>query len=57
LLSRVGAELPAATLDLVEIVGGESGAVRFTVAITSSQGGQLLVEVGPDGKVVSVTPN
>lgn len=56
LLSGIRKELPGSTLDLVEIVGGQSGTVRYTVAVTSSEGGHLLVEVGPDGKVISVDP-
>jgi hypothetical protein len=57
LLSQVSKELPGSQLDLIEIRGGPAGAVQFTVAVTSSEGGQLLVEVGPDGKVLSVDPN
>jgi hypothetical protein len=57
LMSKIAGELPGSSLDLVEIVGGSAGRPRFTVAVTSSQGGQLLVEVAADGKVVSVDPN
>lgn len=57
LLSQIGTDLPGTQLDLIEVRGGPAGAVQFTVAATSSKGGQLLVEVGPDGKIVSVDPN
>lgn len=54
LLERVATELPDSALDVVEIVAGEAGDVRYTVVVTSPQGGQLLVVVGPDGAVLSV---
>ena len=56
-LSQVQAELPQASLDLFFVEGGEGGAVQYSVAATSQQGGQLVVVVGPDGAVQSVNPN
>jgi hypothetical protein len=53
-LSQLQAELPQSTADLFFIEGGEGGIVRYSVAVTSSQGGQLIVVVGPDGTVQSV---
>ena len=53
-LSQIQTELPQSTVDLFFIEGGEGGTVRYSVAVTSSQGGQLVVVVGPDGTVQSV---
>jgi hypothetical protein len=53
-LSQVQAELPQSTLDLFFIEAGQGGTVRYSVAVTSSQGGQLIAVVGPDGAVQSV---
>jgi hypothetical protein len=53
-LSQVQAELPESTLDLFFIEAGQGGTVRYSVAVTSSQGGQLIAVVGPDGAVQSV---
>jgi hypothetical protein len=54
LLTEVAAQLPESAIDVVEIVGGPDGSVRYTVVVTSPAGGQLLVVVGPDGAVLSV---
>ena len=56
-LSKLQAELPESSPDLFFIEGGEGGIVRYSVAVTSKQGGQLVVVVGPDGSVRSVTAN
>jgi hypothetical protein len=56
-LSRIQSELPQSRADIFFIEGGEAGNVRYTVAVTSQQGGQLVVVVGPDGEVQSVIPN
>jgi hypothetical protein len=56
-LSKVQAELPQSSPDLFFIEGGEGGTVRYSVAVTSQQGGQLIVVVGPDGTVQSVDPS
>jgi hypothetical protein len=53
-LGQIESELPQSSLDLFFIEGGEGGTVRYSVAVTSSQGGQLIVVVGPDGAVQSV---
>ncbi|HEY0518119.1 MAG TPA: hypothetical protein VGC84_01405 [Ilumatobacteraceae bacterium] len=55
-LSKLQAELPNSSPDLFFIEGGQGGIVRYSVAITSSQGGQLVVVVGPDGTIQSVDP-
>ena len=56
-LSRIQVELPQAHADVFFVEGGEGGNVRYSVAVTSQQGGQLVVVVGPDGEVQSVVPN
>ncbi len=56
-LSKLQAELPQSSADLFFVEGGEGGIVRYSVAVTSQQGGQLVVVVGPDGTVQSVDPN
>lgn len=53
-LSRLQAELPQASPDEFFVEGGKGGIVQYSVAVTSQQGGQLVVVVGPDGKVQSV---
>ena len=53
-LSQIQAELPQSSTDLFFIEAGAGGAVRYSVAVTSNQGGQLIVVVGPDGAVQSV---
>ena len=53
-LSQIEHDLPDTTIDLFLIEGGANGAVRYTAIVTSSQGGQLEIVVGPDGTVQSV---
>jgi hypothetical protein len=55
-LSKVQAELPKSSPDLFFVEGGQGGIVQYSVEVTSSQGGQLVVVVGPDGTVRSVDP-
>jgi hypothetical protein len=55
-LSKLQAELPQSSPDLFFVEGGAGGIVRYSVEVTSSQGGQLVVVVGPDGTVQSVDP-
>jgi hypothetical protein len=55
-LSKLQAELPQSSPDLFFVEGGEGGIVRYSVAVSSPQGGQLIVVVGPDGTVQSVDP-
>jgi hypothetical protein len=55
-LSKLEAELPESSPDLFFVEGGKGGIVRYSVAVTSRQGGQLIVVVGPDGTVRSVDP-
>jgi hypothetical protein len=57
LLSKLQAELPQSSPDLFFVEGGAGGIVRYSVAVTSQQGGQLVVVVGRDGTVLSVDPN
>ncbi|MDQ2943262.1 MAG: hypothetical protein M3R21_06275, partial [Candidatus Dormibacteraeota bacterium] len=56
-LGKVEEQLPESSPDLFFVEGGKGGKVQYSVAVTSKQGGQLLVVVGPDGSVQSVTPN
>ena len=53
-LSRLQAELPQSRPDVFFVEGGEGGIVRYSVTVTSPEGGQLVVVVGPDGTVKSV---
>jgi hypothetical protein len=53
-LSRLQAELPKSRPDVFVVEAGKDGTVRYSVAVTSQQGGQLVVVVGPDGTVQSV---
>lgn len=53
-LSHLEAELPQSRPDVFFIEGGQGGIVRYSVTVTSSKGGQLVVVVGPDGAVKSV---
>ena len=55
-LSKLQAALPQSRPDLFFIEGGPGGIVRYSVAVSSSQGGQFVVVVGPDGTVQSVDP-
>jgi hypothetical protein len=53
-LSRVRAEVPESSADVFFVEAGAGGTVRYSVAMTSPQGGQLVAVVGPDGTVQSV---
>ena len=54
--SCIAGQLPTSSQDLFIVEGGTGGAVRYTILTTSANGGQLLVEVGGDGTVLSVDP-
>ena len=56
-LSKLQAALPKSSPDLFFIEGGPGGIVRYSVAVSSSLGGQFVVVVGPDGTVQSVDPS
>ena len=53
-LSHVQSELPQSKPDAFIIEAGQGGIVRYSVTVSSPQGGQLVVVVGPDGTVKSV---
>lgn len=55
-LDGVVGELPTSVFDAFTVEGGEGGIVRYSVIVTSSAGGQLVVVVAADGAVVSVDP-
>ena len=54
--SCIAGQLPTSSQNLFIVEGGAGGAVRYTILTTSANGGQLLVEVGGDGAVLSVDP-
>ena len=53
-LTQVEAQLPQSHPDVFFVEGGDGGIVRYSVALTSLQGGQLVVVVDKSGKVLSV---
>lgn len=53
-LSCVTAELAESNVVLFFAQGAETGAVKLSVLVESRQGGQLLVDVAPDGQVLAV---
>jgi hypothetical protein len=53
---QVTAELPTSRQDAFEIVGGPGGSVQYSIVVTSAAGGQLIVQVAPDGRVIQVDP-
>ncbi len=55
-LSCVVVQLPDSRLDAFVVEGGPGGAVRYSVVLTSQQGGQLVVEVNGQGQVLAVDP-
>jgi hypothetical protein len=54
--SCVAGQLPTSSQDLFLVEGGLGGAVRYSILTTSTNGGQLLIEVRGDGTVLSVDP-
>lgn len=56
ILDGVSAELPGSDVVLFTIVGGPGGAVRYSAALPSAEGGTLDVVIGLDGAVQSVDP-
>jgi hypothetical protein len=54
--ARVTAELPTSRQDAFEILGGPDGSVVYSIIVTSAAGGQLIVQVGPDGTIAEVNP-
>jgi hypothetical protein len=55
-LGQVRHDLADSVLDFFYVLGGADGSVQYKVDVTSPQGGQLEVVVGPDGKVLEVDP-
>ena len=53
-LSGVVAELPGSVFDAFIVDGGPAGTVRYSVVVSSTAGGQLVVVVDPAGAVLSV---
>jgi hypothetical protein len=54
-LDTVGTELPTTRQDAFEILGGPDGVVKYSVIATSAAGGQLIIQVGPEGNIIEVT--
>jgi hypothetical protein len=54
ILGQVKEQLAQSHPDAFIVEGGDNGAVRYSVVLTSVQGGQLVVILGPDGTVLSV---
>jgi hypothetical protein len=55
-LAQVDHDLPDSTLDFFYVLGGAESSVQYRVDVSSPQGGQLEVVLGPDGKVIEVDP-
>ncbi len=55
-VAQVHRDLPDSTLDFFYVLGGADGSVQYKVDVSSPQGGQLEVVLGPDGKVIEVDP-
>jgi hypothetical protein len=55
-LGQVHRDLAQSVLNFFYVLGGADGSVQYKVDVTSTQGGQLDVVVGPDGKVLEVDP-
>jgi hypothetical protein len=49
-------DLPSATVQAFVVLGGPDDGVQYSLITVSDQGGQLVIEVRPDGQVVSVDP-
>ncbi|MFT3854006.1 MAG: hypothetical protein QM733_14875 [Ilumatobacteraceae bacterium] len=53
-LAQLQHDLPSSSIDLFVVEGGPGGSVRYTAVLTSQEGGQLQVILGPDGTVEHV---
>jgi hypothetical protein len=49
-------ELPESTATAFEILGGDGGAIGYSVIVDSASGGQLVVAVNGEGRILSVDP-
>lgn len=54
--SCVADELPNSTASAFEIIAGPSGEISYSLVVDSSVGGQLVVAVNGEGRVLSVDP-
>jgi hypothetical protein len=54
--SCVADELPESSATAFEIIGGDDGAISYSLIVDSPNGGQLVVAVAGDGRVLSVDP-
>jgi len=55
-LDQLRTELPESDVVLFTVVGGPDGALQYSAAVQSDEGGVLDVVLGADGAVQSVTP-
>jgi ABC-type glycerol-3-phosphate transport system substrate-binding protein len=55
-LDGVTAALPGSSLTVFVVEGGPNGSVQYSVVVDSASGGQLVVVVASDGRVLSVDP-
>ena len=54
--SCVADELPNSTASAFEIIAGPDGSISYSLVVDSPVGGQLVVAVNGDGRVLSVDP-
>jgi hypothetical protein len=54
--SCVADELPSSTASAFEIIAGPDGSISYSLVVDSSVGGQLVVAVNGEGRVLSVDP-
>lgn len=55
-LAHVVDELDDPTIDRFEVLAAGSGAVLYSARVRSDAGGSLLIDLGPTGEVLAVTP-
>ncbi len=56
IFSQLEAELPGVTIESFYIHGDGQGAIQYGALLTTSQGGGLDVQLGPDGRIISSEP-
>jgi hypothetical protein len=49
-------ELPDSTATAFEILGGAGGAISYSLIVSSANGGQLVVAVNGEGRILAVDP-
>jgi len=56
IFSQLLSQLPGATVESFYVHGDGQGAVQYGALLTTSQGGALSVELGPEGEILSSEP-